>query len=250
MLSTAEHWEWITQGLSVRFPTLTYQRAGYGRSRCGAAEPFRLDTAVRDLIELIDLRTGERPVVVVGHSLGGYLALRAAGRLPARVAGVGLIDSSHPGELQRSPRQADGAEILASRLALTSASLRLGLGSLLARPGWVDELPESVRRLALAQYRDARMWMAGLREWRAVQAEFQAFDGVLPRIDAPLLVLTAAITAQFDPVHGELQAELAKSAPRAEHHVVDGADHNSIIMRRSHAARVTELITAFVDSLV
>jgi pimeloyl-ACP methyl ester carboxylesterase len=249
LMSPAEHWEWITQGLSRRFPTLTYQRAGYGRSRYGADEPFRLDLAVRDLIDVIDRLTGDRPVVLLGHSIGGYLALRAAGLRPDRVVGVGLIDSSHPAELQRSPRQANGAEGLAGRLAIVSASLRLGLGPLLSRRKWIDELPESVRRLARAQYGDARLWEAGLREWRAIEAEFQAFDGRLPRISAPLLILTAAITAQLDPVHRELQAELATCAPRADHHVLEGVDHDSMIIRRSHAARVTELTAAFVDSL-
>jgi pimeloyl-ACP methyl ester carboxylesterase len=249
LLSTAEHWEWITRGLSARFTTVTYHRAGYGRSRYGGGRSYGLDVAVQDLTDLIDRLAGERPVVVLGHSLGGYLAIRAADLLPARVIGVGVIDSSHPAELRRSPQQAGGARHMAGRLALMSTSARLGMGSLLSRPRWVDELPESVRRLALAQYRDAGIWEASVREWRAVQSEFGAFDGRLPHINVPMLVLTSAITVQFDPVHGELQAELAKSASRADHHVLEDADHNSILMHRSHAARATELISAFVDSL-
>lgn len=249
MLSTAEHWEWITQSLSARFTTVTYQRAGYGRSQYSSGEPYRLGIAVRDLTDLIDRIPGERPVVVLGHSLGGYLAIRAAERLSARVAGVGLIDSSHPAELQRSTQQASGAEAMTNRLTIVSASLRLGLGSLLPRPDWIDELPEPVRPLAIAQYRDPRMWEAGLREWRAVYAEFKAFDGMLPRINASVLVLTSAMTAQLDPVHAELQAELAKAGPRGDHHVLEGMDHNSILMRSSDAARTTKLIADFVDSL-
>ena len=138
---------------------------------------------------------------------------------------------------------------MASRLAVVATSLRLGLGSLLPRPDWIDDLPEHVRPLALAQYRDAGLWAAGRREWQAVHAEFRAFDGGLPRVGAPVLVLSSAVTAQIDPVHAELQTELTKIAPRADHHVLDGVDHNSVLMRSSHAARTTELITEFVDSL-
>jgi pimeloyl-ACP methyl ester carboxylesterase len=249
MISTAEHWEWVTQGLSGRFSTVTYQRPGYGRSRSATDEPFRFDTAVQDLTDLLDVVAHDRPVVLVGHSLGGYIALRAAERLGARVAGVGLIDSSHPAELRRSKQQAQGAGSMASRFAIIATTLRMGLGSMLSRPDWIDDLPEHVRPLALAQYRDSGMWEAGRREWRTVHAEFQDFDGALPKVDAPVLVVTSGVTAQLDPVHKELQEELGKCGTRADYHVLDDVDHNGILMRRGDAVRTTELIAAFVDSL-
>lgn len=249
LLSTAEHWEWIARALKQRFSTVTYSRAGYGPSR-HAGGAFRLESAVRDLAELVERVADGRPVVLVGHSLGGYLALRAAVQLGQRVVGVGLLESSHPGELQRSARQAQGQEVLTSSLALMPLSLRAGLGVLLRRPDWVDAMPEEVRALAGAQYRDPRLWASGQREWQATVREFAAFDGRPPLIDAPLLVMTAALTACNDPVQKELHDELADQAPWAERHVIAGADHETVLTHAEPARRVADLVAEFVERAV
>ena len=67
-----------------------------------------LDIAVDDLLELLDAVSPDRPAIVAGHSLGGWLAVRAAARRPTDIAGAALLDSSHPAELARSSRQAQG----------------------------------------------------------------------------------------------------------------------------------------------
>ncbi|WP_405605283.1 alpha/beta fold hydrolase [Streptomyces sp. NBC_01410] len=251
LIASAEHWEWIVQGLSEHFPVVTYHRAGYGRSTYTGPEDgtYSLDTAVDDLVDLVRHTAGDRPVVVAGHSLGGYLALKAADRLPDHILGVGLIDSSHPAELQRSSRQAQGAKMFSGSLASVAISLKFGMGALLSNPRWVDRLPEEVRSLLTAHYRDSRMWVAGRREWRAVQEEFAAFDGKLPDPGVPLLVMTAGHTASQDPVQAELHAELAEAAPHAVHHIIDGADHDSVLTDQDTAKSVVKLVSDFVANL-
>ncbi|MGQ0842299.1 alpha/beta fold hydrolase [Actinokineospora sp.] len=247
LCATAEHWEWIAGMLSPRFTTVTYQRAGYGPSRCDG--DFRFETMVDDLVGLARHVAGDRPIVLIGHSLGGYLAVLAAARLGTQVSGIALIDSSHPAELHRSPRQAKGADGLSGALTLMPLSLRAGLGVLLQRPDWVDKLPEHVRELSLAQYRDPGMWVAAAREWRATKHRFETFDGDLPTISAPMLVITAGQTAAADPVQAELHDELAAAAPRAERHTLAGYDHDQVISDEPAAAAVADLVVRFVDSL-
>ncbi|MGW3651215.1 alpha/beta fold hydrolase [Streptomyces sp. NPDC000878] len=251
LVATAEHWEWIVRGLSERFPVVTYHRAGYGRSTYAGSEDeaYSLDTAVDDLVDLIGHTAAGRPVVVAGHSLGGYLALKAAGRLPEQIVGVGLLDSSHPAELQRSSRQARGQEMFSNSLSVMTTSLKLGMGALLSHPAWVDRLPEEVRGLLVAHYRDSRMWAAGRREWRAVQEEFNSFDGKLPDSGVPSLVITAGHTASQDPVQKELHAEFAAAAAHSAHHVIDGADHDSVLTDQGFAERVVTLMADFVVDL-
>ncbi|MHB1788094.1 MAG: alpha/beta fold hydrolase [Acidimicrobiales bacterium] len=60
----------------VDLPVVTYDRRGYHRSRRDGEAPAVITDHVEDLLEVI----GGRPAVVVGHSLGGVLALMAACR--------------------------------------------------------------------------------------------------------------------------------------------------------------------------
>ena len=245
LLATPEHWEWVVRRLARHHPVITYSRAGYGPSSERRHSGAGLDRVVDDLVDLIAHVSPDRPALLAGHSLGGYVALRAAAAAPASVAGAVLLDASHPAELERSSRQAQGQRVLTNSLALMPGSLALGLGALLKRPGWVDDLPANVRELALAQYRDARLWSAGRREWAAVIDEFERFDGVLPPVQAPLLVLTAEHTAANDSIQLELHRELRDHAPGSEHHVVEDADHDSVLTDADHAGRVAALIERF-----
>ncbi|MFC0863791.1 alpha/beta fold hydrolase [Sphaerimonospora cavernae] len=249
MAATTEHWERIATQLARRFTTVTYQRAGYGGSRYQAGGEYHFDAIVDDLTEVARHVAGDRPIVLVGHSLGGYLALLAAERLGAQVRGVALIDSSHPAELQRSIRQAEGGRALTNSLALMPASLDLGLGSLLECPAWVNRLPPEARTTALAQYRDAKLWAAARREWKVVKEKFERFDGVLPRITAPLVVITAGQTAVTDTVQVDLHDEFAAAAPQARQHLIQGADHDEILTDAGRAAEVSTILTAFLDDL-
>ncbi|RNL83154.1 alpha/beta fold hydrolase [Halostreptopolyspora alba] len=249
LVASSVHWEWVAQHLGDDVGTVVYDRAGYGRSPLGGAWNG-LDSAVEDLCDLVDHLSPEGPVVLVGHSLGGYLALRAAARGKENVCGVALVDTSHPGELDRSVGQSRSAENLTRTLQAFAPSLRLGLGVLLKRPSWVDRLPQPVRRLALAQYRDPGMWQAGVREWAAVREDFARSEGKLPTIRVPLSVLTAEHTAVADPVQQELHDEIAAAAPWSHRHVLANTDHDRILTDTDAARQAADRIRSFLDELV
>jgi hypothetical protein len=67
--------------------------------------------------------------------------------------------------------------------------------------------------------------------------------------DMPLEVLTAPETVPFDPVHEELQAELALLSSNSTHHVVDGADHGSIVMSPQNARVVAHYVWRVAEAV-
>jgi pimeloyl-ACP methyl ester carboxylesterase len=249
MVSTAEHWHWVQRSLTEDFPTLTYSRAGYGRSEFRSREPFTLESAVLDLEELVRHVCRDRPVILVGHSLGGYLALKSAESMRDLVRGLVLMDPSHPGELLRSPAQAKGAEQITFNLVLMPQSTRLGLGGLLPRPPWLRLLPEDLQDLCLDQYRDGRLWAAAKREWRATQREFLNHDGNLPKIDAPVRLLAADRTHLTDKNVPGLHGEIVAAAPRGDMQVIEGAKHDELLLNKLLASQVVDLIRDFARGL-
>ena len=70
--------------------TIRYDRRGYGKSiGCGTTD---LEGHVDDLLAIV----GDRPAVLVGHSIGGVIALRAAQRAPGLVRAVGVYEAPMP----------------------------------------------------------------------------------------------------------------------------------------------------------
>lgn len=69
-----------------------YDRQGYGNSRPGSV--VSLEQHADDLVEVID----DRPSLLVGHSIGGVIALMVAERRPDLVAGVVTHEPPTPWE--------------------------------------------------------------------------------------------------------------------------------------------------------
>jgi lipase len=74
---------------------LVAQDARGRASGCGVPCPDTLTTHADDLVRLLD-GTGIDKAVVVGHSMGGFIALRLAQRHPDRVQGLVLVDGGPP----------------------------------------------------------------------------------------------------------------------------------------------------------
>lgn len=87
---TGASWRPIREHLHGR-PVVAPDLLGHG-SRTGEAWP---SVTVRDLAEDVAADLGGRPVVLVGHSMGGQVALDLALRWPERVAGVVVVDPAY-----------------------------------------------------------------------------------------------------------------------------------------------------------
>ncbi len=81
------YWEPLCSQLFPQYNCLTYDLRGFGQSELGSARAFDLASYARDLLELLDRLQFDR-VWLVGHSMGGSIALWAADLAPERIAGV------------------------------------------------------------------------------------------------------------------------------------------------------------------
>ena len=88
-LNTGDVWNGTVEALDGSARALTWDLRGHGSS--GTAEPGEYERAIAldDLSRMVKA-VGE-PAVLVGHSLGGYMALAYAIERPADVAGLVLV---------------------------------------------------------------------------------------------------------------------------------------------------------------
>lgn len=249
LAATSEHFGRLTDHLlrETGCGVVTYARPGYAGSRRSCTAPYSLAESVDELVDLVDAAVpADRDVVIVGHSLGGELARRAAPRLGNRLRAVVYLDSAHPGEINRSRQQDESSKRLRLALPLMAWSLRAGTGALLSRPAWVEGLPLSYRQRAFDQYADARLWKASHREWRAVEEDFRAFTGGLTPVPGDGLVVSAQHTVDRDPEQLRMHHELAQahrdSGAYAHTVVLKGADHDSLLTDGRYAGEIVRHI--------
>lgn len=95
-------WQGVQPKLSQLTRVCTYDRAGHGWSqpRAGSRDA---EVIAGELHALLDQEGVPRPLVLAGHSAGGLYVREYAREFPAEVAGVVLIDSSSPQQIDELP---------------------------------------------------------------------------------------------------------------------------------------------------
>jgi pimeloyl-ACP methyl ester carboxylesterase len=95
-------WRKVQPKLSQITRVCSYDRAGHGWSESSKG-PRDAETIVRELHSLLDKAAMQRPFVLAGHSAGGLYVREYAREFPAEVAGVALIESSSPRQIDELP---------------------------------------------------------------------------------------------------------------------------------------------------
>jgi pimeloyl-ACP methyl ester carboxylesterase len=91
---SAQSWQAIAETLAQETTVVTYDRAPYGAS--SRAMDHRTPPEIaRDLHGVLDATSVARPIVLVGHSLGGVCVRAFTALYEQEVAGMVLVDSSH-----------------------------------------------------------------------------------------------------------------------------------------------------------
>jgi pimeloyl-ACP methyl ester carboxylesterase len=87
----AAWWDHIGPLLAAGRYVVALDLSGHGDS--GRRESYSLDQWAAEILAVAESAGITAPPVVIGHSMGGFVALRAAGRYGSRLAGVVAIDS-------------------------------------------------------------------------------------------------------------------------------------------------------------
>ena len=94
----------LAPSLARDFTVVTYDRQGIGSDP--PAQPRQINDFLDELDGVLEQRQLTAPLILIGHSLGGLIALEYTRRHRERIAALVLLDSSHPNQL---PHFAQGA---------------------------------------------------------------------------------------------------------------------------------------------
>jgi len=136
-------WDWIAPRLADRYRVIAHDLRGHGWSEWASDGAYTVMDNVLDFAALMDELGAERPVIV-GHSLGGNIAIRYSALYPDRVERLVAIEG-----LGRSPRQIAEREAkpLEARLRDWAAQRRHAAGR---RPRIMKDVAEAEARMRAA----------------------------------------------------------------------------------------------------
>jgi pimeloyl-ACP methyl ester carboxylesterase len=239
-------WAWIQPETAKFSHVVSYDRAGLGWSEADTTPKTAIQAALR-LRTLLQSANTSPPYILVGHSMGGLYIRVFADLFPKEVAGLVLVDASHPDQQLRSSaiethmrsgfRMLKGVPVLAlvGFIRLTGF-----FGS------WAEGLPEKQAAEAtafLSSYSHLKTTRDESLTWVAICAEVRATRGLGNK---PLAVVTAG--KDVLPGQPELQGELAALSSNSIHLAVKGADHVTLITHRQYALSVVEAIRHVIQT--
>jgi pimeloyl-ACP methyl ester carboxylesterase len=244
MASMSANWPWIRDDLACDGQVVTYDRARLGWSDAGTG---RVDaaTSAAELHALLGAAGIGPPYVLAGHSYGGLVVRMFIDRYPDEVAGMVLVDASHPDQWITIPASRGGRTVAAAN-RLTALLARVGLLRLIrAERQFIAGLPT-------VEYAQMRAYLARPEAWTAGAAGLLAWhrhtrgqvNAARDLRDLPLVVLSVTEQARYAEQLTRLQAQLATLSTNSRHVTVARATHYTLVSERVHAAVVSDAIRA------
>jgi pimeloyl-ACP methyl ester carboxylesterase len=232
-------WQPQVAALSAEFTCLTFDNRGIGDSQPRGA-PLSIEQMARDTLHLMD-RAGWKSAHVVGHSMGGPIALQLALQNPHRVRSLSLLCTVGRG---RDATRLSGRLLvlgllsrLGTRRSRRRAFLRIVMSESSLRRADPDLLATELEPIFGHDLADQpRITMEQLAALRA----FDASDRLAALQRVPTLVVSAEHDVIAPPRFG---ARLAEAIPGARYTQIAGASHGVTIQ---NAAMINAMLRAHI----
>lgn len=239
-------WDLVVPQLAGDARLIAYDRAGFGRSG-RIRQRLGIDDMAADLVALIDATVPHAaPLVIVGHSMGGLIARRAAERLGARLHGLLLVDPTPEtapvyDTFDRTARQVDISLAISQPLMWIRPLAWLSTGNIRRRyppDTYATMLREDFTPAGIGQTR---------KEFKAVAAaihQFRAEPPAPPRCPTVVLSATRPMRRGSDPrTLGTHQRRWAESLPDGRFEAVD----SSHLIQAEQPAIVADAVRGLLD---
>jgi pimeloyl-ACP methyl ester carboxylesterase len=241
---TSVEWSgWVQPEVAEHTRVCAYDRAGMGWSEPEPGAPAATQTTA-ELHTLLQEADEEGPYVLVGHSLAGLYSRIYAERYPEEVAGMVLVDSTHPDQFE------------GSGLALTMNRVVGIVGPLIARAGIPrvfdlypthPELPPLQREQSKSLYHRTPHQVAMFEEMDTIPHTMETARGRGTLREKPLVVVSAA---DHDAQTGALQEELTSLSSNSSMRVVEDSTHSAVVVDMDHARQTSASILEVVDAVL
>jgi pimeloyl-ACP methyl ester carboxylesterase len=246
--SFSSNWAWVQTELAASTRVVAYDRAGLGWSD-PAPEPQDAQQSAADLHAALEEAGISGPYVVAGHSYGGLVVRAFADLYPQDVAGMVLVDASHPDQWAHI-LESRGGRTVAMGNRITGFLTRLGVVRLFGmNAGSTAGLPDQAAGEMKAFLDRPQAWSTSsgvLSIWEARTRP--QINRARPLGDLPLAVLSVTEQALYSEVLTELQAELPALSSNSLHRTVEGATHENLVSQREHALIVVDTILQVMDA--
>lgn len=248
MVSFSSNWAWVQPEVAKVTRVVAYDRAGLGWSDPGP-EPRDAAQSARELHAALGKLGIPAPYVLAGHSYGGLTVRAFAALYRDEVAGLVLVDGSHPDQWVR---MGASSRMIWLSNGVSSVLARFGLFRILNQEFKLltDGLPPQQAGELMVFASTPRALSTGSKAakvWDDTSRPFVNQAGSLG--DLPLIVLSVTEQPRMGEKLTELQNELPALSSNSQHITVQGANHEGLVGNREHAQVVTDAILRVVQAV-
>ena len=206
-------WQWhrMLPFLTDHFQVITFDNRGVGQSDKPAG-PYTAQMLAADTLGLLDALNIEK-AIVVGHSMGGFIAQAIALDFAERVDKL-ILCSTNFGGPHHVPVTPEAMKVLTDVTSDALTRFKNGLAVSTA-PGWADKNPEMIDewvKWRVANPIEPGPYQSQLAIGLGLLPEAAAFEAKLPAINVPTLILFGEHDKVVPPANAELLSKQIRNS--------------------------------------